>query len=175
MYRDNPPSHTAEIPLMQRTVLIFLKYTTLFVTLGACGTFLSHILDITGCPQYIRNVIHCSIIALFAMENLTLLSDLDKCKENDISKVTIKDLTQLCNALQKQNSLLKSELERFKETPKSEVIYSENISSLVNAWAFYCNTENVTPPPKLFLINPLEHSNHTTKETISPTNTGQLL
>ena len=144
-------------------------YTILFITIGACGSFMANIMESTGCPQYIRNVIYCSVITIFALENWTLLSDITKYEERgnqmNSSETTIKNLTLRCNALQKQNDFLRNELETIKGTPQKESVNGENISQAMNAWVFYCNSENSQPPSKFFLINPLESKN---SEKLSP-------
>lgn len=132
-----------------------LTYAIIFIVIGMCGSFLADIMKRTGCPQHICNVIYCSIITLFAMENWSLLSDLNKLEE----RYAAKNLARRCSILQKQNNALRNTPETSSEVPRNEPTNREDITTAMNTWIIYCNTENTPPPSMVFLVNPSESHN----------------
>jgi hypothetical protein len=144
-----------------------MVYTVLFTILCTGGCLLESIIQYTQCPQYVCNFIFGFIITLYAMENLTLFADLNKCKEllkNEGAHIaTINHLAAQHNTLKRQNSNLKEELEKLHEMEKFKLLDESSIptevKNLRNAWVFYCDAKNFDPPPKIFLASPKKYMN----------------
>ncbi len=136
-----------------------LTYTLIFITIGMCGSFLADIMRMTGCPQHTRDFMYCCVITIFAIENWYLLSDLRKYEE----RYATKTLTRRCSIQRKQSNApapeTLSEAIQRRPTPR------EDITTTMNTWVIYCNTESAPPPSMVLLVSPDDTKN---TEKLSP-------
>jgi hypothetical protein len=132
-----------------------LTYFILFTVIGMCGSFMSDVMESIGCPQRIRNVIYCSVISILLLENWSLLADLKKYEERHDSR----NLARRGSVVHKQPNVPINTLEATRRESTHRVGDREDITTAMNAWIIYCNTENAPRPSMVFLVDPSESHN----------------
>lgn len=101
-----------------------MAYVILVGILYIAGFVVSKLADITGVPFYICNFVYGVIIALYAMENWTLLKDVEKMRSEGIVErvedLGNKDFKKIVAALVARIDALENQNEQLREACRKE-------------------------------------------------------
>ena len=136
--------------LMHRSTVKLWAYIILFTILGITGNVLAKLVEYQAFSQYTCNFVYGVVITIFALENWTLLMDINQCNRNlqdrESHMNVIKNLTETNHTLVQRNIHLKNEIMRINTADRERG--DEAIKCIINwryAWDTRSNLSDGSP------------------------------